>query len=175
MKMDMLRNMNQSAMNTAKTNAQQTVQTPQQTAQQAHQQVQPLSEQELLEMRLALLNQQEKAKLQNNQELLKTLQDLKRSFAEIDSDLKKLSKDIQGFHADALKNYQRTVLVPMEACEKTAKETQKVLETIQQESANISTSWNESIYLTAFIASFSASAFTFFLFMVLPKLLARFL
>lgn len=125
MKMDMLRNMNQSAMNTAKTNAQQTVQASQQTAQQTHQQVQPLSEQELLEMRLALLNQQEKAKLQNNQELLKTLQDLKKNFAEIDKDLKKLSNEIQGFHVRTASEYTRTVQAPFDAVRKTAEEAEK--------------------------------------------------
>lgn len=173
MKMDMLRDMNQSAMQTGKTQTKQTTSAIQSTQATQTKQPAPLSEQEIMEMRLALLNQQEKAKLQNNQELLRTLQGLKKNFTEIDSDLKKLSNAIQGFHANALQNYQRTVLIPMEASEKVAKRTQDVLESIQQESANISTSWNTSIYLTAFVASFSASMITSFLFIVLPKLLGR--
>lgn len=173
MKMDMLRNMNQSAMNTAKTKAQQTVQASQQTAQQAHQQVQPLSEQELLEMRLALLNQQEKMKLQNNQELLKTLQGLKKNFTEIDSDLKKFSNAIQVFHANALQNYQRTVQAPMKETEKLAKETQETLQIIQRECNNISASWNTSVFFTAFVASLSTSVISLFLFKILPQMLGK--
>lgn len=173
MKMDMLRNMNQSAMNTAKTNAPQTVHTPQQTAQQAQQQVQPLSEQELLEMRLALLNQQEKAKLQNNQELLKTLQDLKKNFAEIDKDLKKLSSEIQGFHVRAASEYSRTVQAPFDAVRKTAEEAEKVLHTICEQSQKISTSWSDSILITSLVTTLATSTALFVLHSVIPQLLNR--
>ncbi len=165
MKMDMLRNMNQSAMNTAKTNAQQTVQ--------AHQQVQPLSEQELLEMRLALLNQQEKAKLQNNQELLKTLQDLKKNFAEIDKDLKKLSSEIQGFHVRTASEYTRTVQAPFDAVRKTAEEAEKVLHTIREQSQKISTSWSDSILITSLVTTLATSTALFVLHSVIPQLLNR--
>ncbi len=171
MKMDMLRNMNQSAMNTAKTNGHQTVHTPQQTTQQAQQQVQPLNEQELLEMRLALLNQQEKTKLQNNQELLKTLQDLKKNFVEIDKDLKKLSSEIQGFHVKAYNNYKSSVQVPFNAVCKTAEETNNLLHIVQEEHKNISSSWSYSIFLTSFIASLSTSILLFILYNILPKLI----
>lgn len=124
-------------------------------------------------MRLALLNQQEKAKLQNNQELLRTLQGLKKSFTEIDSDLKKLSNAIQVFHANALQNYQRTVQAPMKDTEKLAKETQKILQIIQQEYNNISASWNTSVFFTAFVASLSTSVMSHFLFTILPQLLGK--
>lgn len=178
MKMDMLRNMNQSAMNTAKINARQTVQTPQQTAQQAHQQVQPLSEQELLEMRLALLNQQEKAKLHalqdlSGQELLKTLQDLKKNFVEIDKDLKKLSSEIQGFHVRTATEYTRTVQAPFDAVRKTAEEAEKVLHTIREQSQKISTSWSDSILITSLVTTLATSTALFVLHLVIPQLLNR--
>lgn len=173
MKMDMLRNMNQSVMNTAKTKGQQIMQTPQQTAQQAQQQVQPLSEQELLETRLALLNQQEKAKLQNNQELLKTLQDLKKNFAEIDKDLKKLSSEIQGFHVRAASEYTRTVQAPFDAVRKTAEEAEKVLHTIREQSQKISASWSDSILITSLVTTLATSIALFVLHSVIPQLLNR--
>ena len=98
-----------------------------------------LSEEELLEMRLALLKRQDELKMQNNAELLKTLKDLQRSIKDSVASVQKAANEVRAYPVEAVTRVTEHVeqsLARMRdtarSCEQAARKAQEIYITAQE-------------------------------------------
>ncbi len=91
-----------------------------------------LSEQQTMEMRLDLLNQQEMQKLKNTAELLKTLQGLQKSIKEATSSVQTVAHEVRGYPVEVITQVTAQIELMVKNCEQAALKAQQVYSSAQE-------------------------------------------
>ena len=156
MKMDIFRDMN-------RTNQTPTQNSQTQNTQMENNQMQsqaPLSEQETLEMRLSLLNQQENLKLKNNAELLKALSDLNKNIKEASKEVQRSAQEVRNYPVEVIAKNTTRMEQCLMRCEESAKKASMAYDNASELITDYENSLTKNILFGVLTSSIFASLMT---------------